>query len=148
VSAPQSPNLPITAAWRVPFQSRPFVERSVFTASETCVTLSEGGALGVYAHVDRAWGYSFLWGDDEAVADVETFRCMLSALMSGKPAGAATDYFGMRYCEISAVLTEELDSTTDQHQDELKLAWWWISNHQASNYTFIGDPAVRLAVAR
>jgi hypothetical protein len=107
-----------------------------------------GGALGVYAHVDRAWGYSFLWGDDAAVADVETFRSMLSALMSGKPAGAATDYFGMRYGEISTALTEELDSTTSEHQDEFKIAWWWTSNHDARNYTFIGDPAVRLAVAK
>ncbi len=108
----------------------------------------KGGALGVYAHVDRAWGYSFLWGDGTAVADVETFRSMLSALMSGKPAGSASDYFGARYGEISAALSEELDSTTEEHQDELKLAGWWTAHHDARNYTFIGDPAVRLAVAR
>jgi hypothetical protein len=106
----------------------------------------KGGALGVYAHVDRAWGYSFLWGDDTAVADIETFRSMLSALMDGKPAGAATDYFGSRYGDIAAQLNEELELTTSEHQDEFKIAWWWTSNHDARNYTFIGDPAVRLAV--
>lgn len=107
-----------------------------------------GGALGVFAHVDRAWGYSFLWDDDLAMQDVETFRSMLSTLLNGKPAGAASDYFGMRYGEISTMLTEELDSTTSEHQDADKIAWWWICNHDARNYTFIGDPAVRLAVAR
>lgn len=105
-----------------------------------------GGALGVFAHVDRAWAYSFQWDDDLAVTDVETFRNMLSALLSGKPAGAASDYFGSRYAEISTNLTEELNSTTEDHQDVDRIAWWWTANHDARNYTFIGDPAVRVAV--
>jgi hypothetical protein len=107
-----------------------------------------GAALGVFAHVDRAWGYSFLWDNALAVQDVETFRSMLSALMSGKPAGAASDYFGMRYGEIATMLADELDSTTSEHQDTDLIAWWWISNNDARNYTFIGDPAVRLATTR
>ena len=107
-----------------------------------------GGALGVYAHVDRAWAYSFQWDDDLAVNDVETFRSMLSALLSGKPAGAASDYFGSRYAEISTCLTEELNSTTVDHQDVNKIAWWWTNNHDARNYTFIGDPAVRLVITK
>jgi hypothetical protein len=106
-----------------------------------------GGALGVYAHVDRAWAYSFLWGD-QAVAEIETFRSMVSALLNGQPAGAATDYFGARYGDIAAQLNDELEATTSEHQDEFKIAGWWTSNHDARNYTFIGDPAVRLAVAR
>jgi hypothetical protein len=107
-----------------------------------------GGALGVFAHVDRAWAYSFMWDDDLAMADVETFRSMLSALLSGKPAGAASDYFGARYGEIATMLNEEINETTSEHQYEDKIAWWWTSSHDARNYTFIGDPAVRLAVAR
>jgi len=47
VSAPQPSNLPITAAWRVPFQSRTFVERSVFTTSGTCATLAPAASAGV-----------------------------------------------------------------------------------------------------
>lgn len=106
----------------------------------------KGGALGVFAHVDRAWAYSFQWNDDLAITDVETFRSMLSALLSGKPAGTASDYFGSRYAEISTSLTEELNSTTEEHQDEDRIAWWWTANNDARNYTFIGDPAVRLTV--
>ncbi|HLO14907.1 MAG TPA: hypothetical protein VK206_08760, partial [Anaerolineales bacterium] len=102
-----------------------------------------GGALGVFAHVDRAWAYSFMWDDSLAITDVETFRSMLGALLNGKPAGAASDYFGARYGEIAAQLSEEIDSTTPEHQDDLKIAWWWTANNDARNYTFIGDPAVR-----
>lgn len=107
-----------------------------------------GGALGVFAHIDRAWAYSFLWDNALAVADVETFRSLVSALLNGKPAGAAGDYFGARYGEISTELQEALDTTTSEHQDDEKIAWWWLTNRDARNYTFIGDPAVRVAVTR
>ena len=104
----------------------------------------KGGALGVFAHVERAWGSSIVW--DGAVADVETFDSMVDALLNGKPAGAATEYFNQRYAEISTMLTEELDNTAPDNQDDLKLAGMWTSNNDARNYAFIGDPAVRLAV--
>jgi hypothetical protein len=103
-----------------------------------------GGALGVFAHVERAWGSSIQW--DGAVNDVETFDSMTDALLNGKPAGAASEYFNGRYAEISTMLTDELDSSNPENQDEVKLAGMWTSNNDARNYTFIGDPAVRLAV--
>lgn len=102
-----------------------------------------GGALGVYAHVERAWGASIQW--DGAVNDVSAFDSTIEALLNGKPAGAATEYFNARYAEISTMLTEELDNTTPEVQDDVKLAGLWTSNNDARNYTFIGDPAVRLA---
>jgi hypothetical protein len=105
-----------------------------------------GGALGVFAHIDRALGYSFLWDDRQAIADVETFRSLLSALINGKPAGAAGDYFGARYGELSTLLNEELNAAPGGPADEARLAWWWSATHDARNYTFIGDPAVRLAL--
>jgi hypothetical protein len=104
-----------------------------------------GGALGVFAHVERAWGASIQW--DGAVDDIGTFDSTVAALLDGKPAGAATEYFNSRYGEISTMLTEELDSTTPEMQDDVKLAGLWTSNNDARNYTFIGDPAVRLAAA-
>ena len=107
-----------------------------------------GGALGVFAHVDRAWGYSFKWGGSLVTDDVETFRSMISALLSGQPAGAATDYFGARYGDITIMLNEELNQTSADNQDEFSLAWSWTSSLDARNYTFIGDPAVRLSVER
>jgi len=104
----------------------------------------KGGALGVFAHVDRAWGSSIAW--DGAVNDIETFDSAIHALLNGKPAGAASEYFNQRYAEISTLLSEELDQTSADNQDEVKIAGMWTSNKDARNYTFIGDPAVRLAV--
>jgi hypothetical protein len=103
----------------------------------------KGGALGVFAHVERAWGSSIVW--DGQVADIETFDSTVDALLNGKPAGAATEYFNERYAEISVMLTEELDNTSPEHQDDVAIAGMWTSNNDARNYTFIGDPAVRLA---
>lgn len=103
-----------------------------------------GGALGVFAHVERAWGSSILW--DGAVRDIETFDATIEALLNGKPAGNAIEYFNERYAEISSDLTVELDATTPEIQDDVKLAGMWTSNNDARNYTFIGDPAVRLTL--
>jgi hypothetical protein len=104
----------------------------------------KGGALGVFAHVERAWGSSIEW--EGVKDDIATFESMTDALMNGKPAGVATEYFNERYAEISTMLTEELDQTTPETQDDVKLAGMWTSNNDARNYSFIGDPAVRLAV--
>lgn len=103
-----------------------------------------GGALGVFAHIDRAWGQSIQW--EGLSGDVETFASTVSALLNGKPAGVAAEYFNERYAEISTGLTEELENTTPEVQDEEKLAGLWTSNNDARNYTFIGDPAVRLPI--
>lgn len=104
----------------------------------------KGGALGVFAHVERAWGSSILW--DGAANDVSSFNSTIKGLLTGKPAGAATEYFNERYAEISTMLTEELDNTSAENQDDVKLAGMWTSNNDARNYAFIGDPAVRLSM--
>jgi len=102
-----------------------------------------GGALGVFAHVERAWGSSIQW--DGEIKDTVTFQSMIDALVSGKPAGAASEYFNERYAEISTMLTEQLQVPTE-NQDDIAIADYWTSNNDARNYTFIGDPAVRLAI--
>lgn len=101
-----------------------------------------GGALAVFAHIERAWGSSILW--DGTVRDVETFDSTIDALLNGKPAGNATEYFNERYAEISTDLTTELDETTPETQDDIKLAGMWTSNNDARNYALLGDPAVTL----
>jgi hypothetical protein len=104
----------------------------------------KGGALGVFAHVERAWGSSIMY--ENSVQEVESFKSTVRALLNGKPAGSATEFFNERYAEISTMLTEELQTTTEEFQDDVKIADMWTSNNDARNYAFLGDPAVRLNV--
>ncbi|PKN92084.1 MAG: hypothetical protein CVU44_15725 [Chloroflexi bacterium HGW-Chloroflexi-6] len=104
----------------------------------------KGGALAVFAHIERAWGSSIMW--DGTVRDVETFDSTIDSLLKGKPAGNATEYFNERYAEISTDLTTELDETTPEAQDEVKLAGMWTSNNDARNYALLGDPAARMVL--
>ena len=131
---------------RLAFGTQKDIAPYVFVSQLPLKLLSHprGGALGVFAHVERAWGSSIAW--DGAVNDIETFDSAINALLNGKPAGAASEYFNQRYAEISTMLAEELDQTSPDNQDDVKIAGMWTSNNDARNYTFIGDPAVRLAV--
>jgi hypothetical protein len=84
---------------------------------------------------------------ENSVQEIEAFNSLIRALLNGKPAGFASEYFNERYAEISTLLTEEIQTTSSENQDDVKIAGLWTSNNDARNYAFLGDPAVRLVAS-
>ncbi|HXH39299.1 MAG TPA: hypothetical protein VNN08_11780 [Thermoanaerobaculia bacterium] len=110
------------------------------------------GALAVIGHVERAWTYSFLWG--QAGRQLDVFESMISSLLRRGRIGASMEWFNTRYAELSSDLTaaigdrraERVRPDTETLSEDLELAGIWTANNDARSYIVLGDPAVRLAV--
>jgi hypothetical protein len=102
-----------------------------------------GGVLAFVGHIDRAWGYSFLWqGADPQITAIAS---TILSIHKGHRVGSAMEAMNSRWAAIAADLTIRLEKlrNDDKAVDDHLLAWLWTASNDARNYVVIGDPAVR-----
>jgi hypothetical protein len=109
------------------------------------------GVLAAVGHVERAWGYSFIW---EKNRTLQTFQDALSDLAVGFPIGAAMEWFNERYAEAASNLTSQLQEMKGIEEaggvpdvNSADLTGLWTTQNDARGYVVLGDPAVKLLVA-
>lgn len=122
----------------------PFVSR----LAQRLLTAPGGGALAVVAHVDRAFGWSFLWPDDSPggpKAHRGPFEDALARLLAGHPVGDALEPFHQRWAELTTDLVGWIEDVGNgATADERAVAALWTASNDARGYAIIGDPACRL----
>lgn len=103
------------------------------------------GTQAVFAHVERAWGTSFVW--DKGADATEVFKSSLKRLLSGSRMGYAFEYFNERYAELSSDLSVILEEVQfGGEPDKQDLVNKWTANNDARSFIIIGDPAVKLPI--
>jgi Peptidase family C25 len=120
-------------------------ERPFFAAlPKALLSHPQGGALASIAHVERAWGCSFI--HPQVGEQLLPFANAIGLIIAGKPIGFAMDDFNRRYFHLSAMLTAKLENSLNKPISDEELAQDWLERNDAESYVIIGDPAVRLRV--
>ena len=108
-----------------------------------------GGALAIIGHVERSWGSSVT---DSRIgeSEISTFEDLLSRLADGYTVGAAMESFFQRHAFLSTQLADLLFDIKRglKEEDEMQTRSMFTNVIDARNYIILGDPAVRLPVAK
>ena len=105
----------------------------------------ENGALAVLGHIDRAWSCSF--NVDGLPPQDQSFRDVLTKVMSGYRLGSATDQFNFRWAALTIPLADTLQKMQTRRGLEKRAANLWTIRNDARNYILHGDPAIKLRVS-
>ncbi|MEM7050282.1 MAG: hypothetical protein AAF604_11520 [Acidobacteriota bacterium] len=119
-----------------PLASRPFV-------AALPRRFLELGSLAVVGHVERTWGWSFLWPGAGSQRGV--FELLLDELLAGATIGQAMAAFARRHGELASellLLLEERERGLPVDQD--RLVGLWTATADARRFIILGDPAARL----
>jgi hypothetical protein len=132
---------------RQAFKERQAIAPHPFIANLPSKMLShpKGGALAVIGHIERTWGYSFLW--KQADSQTSVFENSIERLLKGYPIGFAIERFNERYGELATELSnliEQADFGAPVAPTEI--SGMWTAHNDARDYIIIGDPAVCLSV--
>lgn len=98
-----------------------------------------GGALGVFGHVERAWQTSIVTAG--AGTQLQPFEEAFWAILTGKPLGHALTGFTKRANELAHQLSGQIEEGKASDAD---LADIWLARNDAEAFILFGDPAVRL----
>jgi hypothetical protein len=104
------------------------------------------GALAVVAHVDRAFSYSF--HDVLGTAHTQLLRDPLDRIMLGQRVGAAVEALNSSWGTLAAELGLLLATAPRSAAATSAAVNLAIAREDSRNYVVLGDPAVRLDVAR
>jgi Peptidase family C25 len=134
--------LPTSEGQQVELAPEPFVS----ALAKRLLGHPAGGALALVGHVERAWGYSFVWKGQTAFTAV--FEDAFRRLLDGHPVGSALEGFSVRHAELAVDLEALLSEVGDRRVDRSELAGLWTAKNDARNFVLLGDPAVRLTAGR
>jgi hypothetical protein len=141
-----------TPQWN-PFEHQPGAPPPTVAAEPFVATLPKqllahpgGGALAVIGHVERAWGYSFVFGEE---AQLVPFQNAVGRILTGRPVGFAMKDFNERYAALSTNISDVLEELGyGKVVSDIQLARLWTERNDAQNYVLLGDPAATLKATR
>jgi hypothetical protein len=130
-------------------------ERPFVAALPQAALANPHGPLAVMGHVDLAWTYSFQEMGRAARDRPSRFLGLLSTLVEGSRAGvglsALLRSFNLANTELTTLYDQEefaRRAGRDSPVDAIELAHLWMLRHDLAGYILLGDPAVRLPLAR
>ena len=126
-----------------PGEEAKLADKPFFAAlPKTLLSHPRGGVLACIAHIERAWGCSFI--HPRAGVQLLPFANAIGRILAGQPIGHAVDDFNRRYINLSAVLTSKLEDLLNTPVSDEELAQNWLERNDAESYVVLGDPAAKL----